>query len=178
MSERVEGGAGIPAAEAGGRSPNDQHRNNAAQGSGALGLREGRLYESQVLEATLDRLIEERKKRRPPTQSEQDEMSGSGCRNSKRGSWRRGSATRSLSASSGAALKSEKIVAGPVVVDGDVVRLIKLPDGSGRIEVWKPGEGWTKAAAGMFTPDELMPGAARSVSARTAATLGIPASEL
>lgn len=34
-------------------------------------------YESQVLEATLDRLIEERKKRRPPTQSEQDEMSGS-----------------------------------------------------------------------------------------------------
>ena len=38
--------------------------------------------------------------------------------------------------------------------------------------------GWTKAAAGMFTPDKLMPGAARSVSARTAARLGIPASEL
>jgi hypothetical protein len=66
-----------------------------------------------------------------------------------------------LSAFSGAAgtispnLKSKKIFAGPIVVDGEVVRLIKLPDGSGRIEVWK------RVAAGMFTPDELMPAAAR-----------------
>ena len=46
-------------------------------------------------------------------------------------------------------LKSEKIVAGPVVVDGDVVRLIKLPDGSGGIEVWKPGEGPCNVRSGM-----------------------------
>jgi hypothetical protein len=38
-------------------------------------------------------------------------------------------------------LISEKILLGPVVIDGDVVRLIKLPDGSGRMEVLKPASG-------------------------------------
>jgi hypothetical protein len=45
-------------------------------------------------------------------------------------------------------LKSEKVIAGPVVDDGDVVRLIKMPDGSGRIEFWVKGAGWTEAAPG------------------------------
>jgi hypothetical protein len=66
---------------------------------------------------------------------------------------------------------------GPVVVDGDVVRLIRRPNGSGWIQYWVKGSGWTDGR-GRFTPDELLPGANRPVSARDAARLGIPASEL
>jgi hypothetical protein len=71
-----------------------------------------------------------------------------------------------------------KFIACPVNINGDVVRLIKQPDGSGRIEYRKTAAGWTEAAPGTFTPDEFMPIGCRSISARTAARLGIPASEL
>jgi hypothetical protein len=45
-----------------------------------------------------------------------------------------------------------------------MVRLVKLPNGSGRMEVWKKSAGWTEAAPGSYTLDEFMPGAARPVS--------------
>jgi hypothetical protein len=74
--------------------------------------------------------------------------------------------------------KRVEIIAGPSVIDQDVARILKLPDGSGRIEYWRKGEGWTEAAPGMFTLDEFMPGACLPVSASVRARLGIPASEL
>ena len=72
----------------------------------------------------------------------------------------------------------EKILAGPVVIDGTVARLIKLPNGSGRIETWAKGVGWVEAPAGSITPDELLPGANRPASARDAARLGTSLSNL
>jgi hypothetical protein len=55
-------------------------------------------------------------------------------------------------------VRSPKIVVGPVTVSGDVVRLIELPNGSGRIEIWEKGTGWVTAPPGRITLDELMPG--------------------
>jgi hypothetical protein len=75
-------------------------------------------------------------------------------------------------------LKSEKKIAGPVVIDGIVARWIKDPNGSGRIDYWVKGAGWTAAAPGSITLDEMMPGASRPASARDAARLAMPASEL
>jgi hypothetical protein len=72
-------------------------------------------------------------------------------------------------------LKSEKI---PVVASGDVVRLIKEPNGSLRIEMWQKGVGWITASPGSITPDELMPGACRPVSVRDRARVGMPVAEL
>jgi hypothetical protein len=72
----------------------------------------------------------------------------------------------------------EKVLVGPVVIDQIVARLISEPNGSIRVEYWKRGAGWIEAAPGMFTPDEFMPGACRPASARDAARLDIPASEL
>lgn len=75
-------------------------------------------------------------------------------------------------------LRRVEIVAGPTKVSGGVVaRVIKEPNGSGRMEIWKPGKGWIDGA-GKVTPDELMPGAGRPVSAADAARLGMPACEL
>lgn len=67
-----------------------------------------------------------------------------------------------------------RIIAGPVVApfDGDVARVVELPDGSGRIEVWKRGAGWVTAPKGSISPDEFMPGACRPVSVNDAARLG------
>jgi hypothetical protein len=70
-----------------------------------------------------------------------------------------------------------KIIAGPCVIHQDVARLIKLPSGSGRIEVWEKGVGWIPAA-GSITLDEFMPGACRSASVRDAARVGMPVSEI
>jgi hypothetical protein len=64
------------------------------------------------------------------------------------------------------------IIAGPVVIDQIVTRLLKLPNGAGRIEIWKKGAGWTEARPGEITLDEFMPGACRPVSVRDAARLG------
>jgi hypothetical protein len=70
-----------------------------------------------------------------------------------------------------------KTIAGPSVIDQGVARLAKLPDGSGRIEVWKQGAGWV-SAAGSVTLDEFMLGACRPVSPRDRARLGISLSEI
>ncbi len=77
-------------------------------------------------------------------------------------------------------LKSEnfKVVTGPSNIDGDVARVVKLPDGAGRIEYWENGVGWVEAPSGKFTPDEFMAGAGKPVSASDAATLGIPIEDL
>jgi|SRR6516164_4001517 hypothetical protein len=75
----------------------------------------------------------------------------------------------------------EKVLVGPVatpIMNGNVARLVKLPNGSIRIDYWKRGAGWIEAAPGTFTPDEFMPGACRPASAKDAARLDIPASEL
>ena len=75
----------------------------------------------------------------------------------------------------------EKVLLGPVatpIMNGNVARLVKLPNGSIRIDYWKRGAGWIEAAPGTFTPDEFMPGACRPASAKDAARLDIPASEL
>jgi hypothetical protein len=55
---------------------------------------------------------------------------------------------------------------------------MKLPNGAGRIETWAKGVGWTAAPAGSITPDELMHGACRPASARDAARLAMPVSEI
>jgi hypothetical protein len=70
-----------------------------------------------------------------------------------------------------------KIIAGPCVIDQAVARLIKLPSGSGRIEVWKRSAGWIPAA-GSITLDEFMPGACRPVSVRDRARVGMPVAEM
>jgi hypothetical protein len=73
--------------------------------------------------------------------------------------------------------KSEKIL-GPVVVSGgDIVRLMKDPNGSVRPEIWAKGVGWTPAN-GSVRPDELMPGATRPASPNDAALAGMPISEI
>jgi hypothetical protein len=41
-----------------------------------------------------------------------------------------------------------RVIAGPCVtpiINGDVARVLMLPDGSGRIEIWKRGAGWVSA---------------------------------
>ena len=68
-----------------------------------------------------------------------------------------------------------KVVAGPSKVAGGVSRLVKLPDGSGRIETWVKGLGWTEGGARV---DELMPGACTPVTPELAERLGIPPEEL
>jgi hypothetical protein len=70
-----------------------------------------------------------------------------------------------------------KVSVGPVTTSGDVVRLINEPNGSGRIEIWVKGSGWTMAPPGRIRLDELMPTACRPVSAADAFRLAIPASE-
>jgi hypothetical protein len=50
--------------------------------------------------------------------------------------------------------------------------MVKLPTGAGRIECWKRGIGWTKAAPGAFTLDEFIPGAGRPPLEKDAARLG------
>jgi hypothetical protein len=76
-------------------------------------------------------------------------------------------------------VKSENVLVGPVSVkDGTVARLIKLPDGSGRMETWAKGVGWIEAPKGSMTLVDFMPGKMRPVSADLAARLGMPATEI
>ena len=70
-----------------------------------------------------------------------------------------------------------RIVAGPCVIDQFVARVVKLPNGAGRIEHWLRGTGWTTAPKGAFTPDEFIPGPCRPVSVRDRARLGMPIAE-
>jgi hypothetical protein len=70
------------------------------------------------------------------------------------------------------------LIAGPVNINGDVARVVELPNGAGRIEHWERGIGWVAAPAGSFRPDQFVPGAYIPVTAATAARLGIPACEL
>jgi len=72
----------------------------------------------------------------------------------------------------------EKILAGPVVIDGTVAQLINEPNGSGRIETWARGVGWVEAPKGSMALHSFMPGANRPASIRDAARLGMPVSEL
>jgi hypothetical protein len=73
----------------------------------------------------------------------------------------------------------EKILGGPVVVnDGTVARLIKLPDGAGRMETWAKDVGWIEAPKGSLALADFMPGKTKPVSAELAALDGIPAAEL
>jgi hypothetical protein len=73
----------------------------------------------------------------------------------------------------------EKVLVGPVTTfDQDVCRLIKLPTGGLRIEHWKRGIGWVEAPPGYITLDKFVAGAHRPTSAKDAARLDIPASEL
>jgi hypothetical protein len=74
----------------------------------------------------------------------------------------------------------EKVLVGPVVPDfhGDVARLVELPTGGLRVDRWVKGSGWIEAPKGAFTLADFMPGYTRPASAKDAALLGIPASEL
>ena len=75
--------------------------------------------------------------------------------------------------------RREGVLVGPVVVSGgDIVRLMKDPNGSVRREIWATGVGWTAAAAGSIRPDELVPGATKPVSPENAALAGMPNSEI
>jgi hypothetical protein len=68
-----------------------------------------------------------------------------------------------------------RIIAGPCdtpIINGDAARVVKLPDGSGRIEYWKRSVGWVTASAGAFKLDEFVPGACRPVLPKDAARLG------
>jgi hypothetical protein len=67
-----------------------------------------------------------------------------------------------------------KVVAGPAVVDNGVVsRVVELPNGSGRVETWRSGKGWTPGGSSL---DEFFQ--SKPVTSELAARLGIPASEL
>ena len=74
----------------------------------------------------------------------------------------------------------EKVLVGPVTTfDHDVCRLIELPAGDGwRIEHWKRGIGWVTAPPGYITLDKFCAGAHRPTSAKDAARLDMPVSEL
>ena len=73
----------------------------------------------------------------------------------------------------------EKVLVGPVTTfDHDVCRLIELPTGGLRIEHWIKGAGWIEAPPGYITPDKFVAGGHRPTSAKDAARLDIPASEL
>ena len=73
----------------------------------------------------------------------------------------------------------EKVLVGPVTTfDHDVCRLIELPTGGARIEHWVKNVGWTEAPPGYITPDKFVAGGHRPTSAKDAARLDIPASEL
>ena len=72
---------------------------------------------------------------------------------------------------------SANVLAGPISTDGIVARWIKDPNGSDRIEVCKRGAGWV-SAGGSVTFDEFIPGASRPASARDAARVGMPISEI
>jgi hypothetical protein len=68
-----------------------------------------------------------------------------------------------------------RVIAGPCVtpiIGGDVARVVILPDGTGRIEWWVKGVGWTEAPKGAFTLYEMMPGKCRAVLEKDAARLG------
>jgi hypothetical protein len=67
------------------------------------------------------------------------------------------------------------VVTGPTTLSGGIIgRVIKLPTGGGRIEIWKVGEGWI-AAPSEIKLHEFMPGAGLPVSAFDAARAGMPA---
>jgi hypothetical protein len=73
----------------------------------------------------------------------------------------------------------ERILVGLVNVSGGAVgRLINLPTGGIRIEIWVKGAGWTKAPEGSLILADFMPGATKPVSPEIAAREGIPAAEL
>jgi hypothetical protein len=67
-----------------------------------------------------------------------------------------------------------RVIAGPCVMsfDGDVARVVKLADGSGRIEMWERGVGWVEAPEGSIALHSFVPGACRPASANDAARLG------
>jgi hypothetical protein len=74
----------------------------------------------------------------------------------------------------------EKVLVGPVVPDfhGPVARLVELATGGCRIDWWVKGTGWVEAPKGAFGLADFMPGYTRPASAKDAALLDIPASEL
>jgi hypothetical protein len=73
----------------------------------------------------------------------------------------------------------EKVLVGPVTTfDQDVCRLIELHTGGLRIEHWVKNIGWTEAPPGYITPDKFCAGGHRPTSAKDAARLDMPASEL
>jgi hypothetical protein len=74
-----------------------------------------------------------------------------------------------------------RIIAGPCmtpILNGDYARVVELPTGGARIERWERGRGWVTAPAGALGPADFMPGYTRPASAKDAARLDIPASEL
>ena len=66
----------------------------------------------------------------------------------------------------------KRVVTGPSNIDGGIARIVEMPDGSGRIEAWRPGKGWVQGGA---SPDEFI--GAKPVSPALAARMGLPASE-
>ena len=73
----------------------------------------------------------------------------------------------------------EKVLVGPVTTfDHDVCRLIELPSGGLRIEHWVKNVGWVEAPPAYITLDKFVAGGHRPTSAKDAARLDIPASEL
>ena len=68
-----------------------------------------------------------------------------------------------------------RIIAGPCVtpiLNGDVARVVRLPDGTGRIEWWVKGAGWVTAPKGAFDLGDFMPAYCRSPLEKDAARLG------
>jgi hypothetical protein len=72
-------------------------------------------------------------------------------------------------------LAGPRIVAGPCVtpiLNGDVARVVALPNGGLRIEWWVKGTGWTEAPKGAFDLADFVPGYCRSPLEKDAARLG------
>ena len=70
-----------------------------------------------------------------------------------------------------------RLIAGPCVtpiINGDVARVVELPDGTGRIEHWIKGVGWIEAPRGAFNLGDFFPGYTRPISHRDRARLAMP----
>jgi hypothetical protein len=69
--------------------------------------------------------------------------------------------------------KPVKLMFGPFKIDGAAVRVVELPDGSGRIETWVPGtKSWEPGGAGWDETFNAIPASPAFLAAK-----GVPSEE-
>jgi hypothetical protein len=110
---------------------------------------------------------------RLPTAAEADDMAGRAFLEATR---ELNEEERRKTAAEPKMMKPNTIIAGPCVtpiLNGDVARVVELPDGGLRIEWWVKGLGWSKAPDRAFDLGDFVPGDTnRPVLPKDAARLG------